>query len=132
MLWWLAENSVMAGALAAIVATLSYSCRLRPAVRYALWLVVLAKLIVPPILQWPWALPDFGPLSQPEPITSTESLDTQEPSITWRLVEPEVLSLTPQAQAFQEANGPARPELESAEKSSVASAVVTPAWWQSS
>ncbi len=28
-----------------------------PAVRHALWLVVLAKLLTPPLVAWPWALP---------------------------------------------------------------------------
>jgi len=72
MLWWLAENSVLAAALAGIVGPLCRLGRLRPAVRHALWLVVLVKLVTPPVVQWPWQLPDFA-FSQPEPLALTES-----------------------------------------------------------
>ncbi|MFO0907459.1 MAG: M56 family metallopeptidase [Isosphaeraceae bacterium] len=57
MLWWLIETTVVAGALALVAGLLA---RLRPlgigpAARHALWLVVLVKLITPPLVQSPWA-----------------------------------------------------------------------------
>jgi beta-lactamase regulating signal transducer with metallopeptidase domain len=59
MLWWLAQTTVMAAALAGLVALVCLLGRLRPAVRHALWLVVLVKLLTPPGVAWPWPLPDF-------------------------------------------------------------------------
>jgi beta-lactamase regulating signal transducer with metallopeptidase domain len=59
MLWWLAQNTVMAGVLAGLVVLACRVCRFRPAVRHALWLLVLLKLIAPPLLPWPW--PDAEP-----------------------------------------------------------------------
>jgi beta-lactamase regulating signal transducer with metallopeptidase domain len=36
--------------------------RLGPATRHALWLVVLIKLLTPPVFAWPWQLPDWEQL----------------------------------------------------------------------
>jgi beta-lactamase regulating signal transducer with metallopeptidase domain len=60
MLWWFAETALVTTLLAGFV---SLACRLgrfRPAVRHALWLIVLIRLVTPPLLQWPWALPSFA------------------------------------------------------------------------
>jgi beta-lactamase regulating signal transducer with metallopeptidase domain len=59
MLWWLAQNALSAGLLSGLVALVCRLGRFRPAVRHALWLVVLVKLITPPFLEWPWAVPSF-------------------------------------------------------------------------
>src|SRR5262249_19518660 len=48
MLWWLAQNTLLAAALAALVAIACRVGRFRPAVRHALWLLVLLKLVAPP------------------------------------------------------------------------------------
>lgn len=54
MLWWLAETTLVATALA-VVASLAPRVRnLSPAVRHVLWLVVLVKLVTPPLVRWPW------------------------------------------------------------------------------
>jgi beta-lactamase regulating signal transducer with metallopeptidase domain len=53
MLWWLAQNAVLAGLLAVGVAVACRIGRFRPAVRHALWLVVLLKLLTPPFLTYP-------------------------------------------------------------------------------
>jgi beta-lactamase regulating signal transducer with metallopeptidase domain len=58
MLWWLAETTVIAGVLAGAAALLCRLLRPRPAVRHALWLVVLLKLLTPPLVSWPWAPPE--------------------------------------------------------------------------
>jgi beta-lactamase regulating signal transducer with metallopeptidase domain len=63
MFWWLAQNTLMAAALAALVALLCRLGRFRPSVRHALWLVVLIKLLMPPGVQWPWPLPPVGSTS---------------------------------------------------------------------
>jgi beta-lactamase regulating signal transducer with metallopeptidase domain len=56
VLGWAAETTVVA-ALVALVALLV--ARLKPlgaASRHALWLVVLLKLMTPPLVQWPWSV----------------------------------------------------------------------------
>lgn len=48
MWWWFLQNALVSGLLAAVVAAV---CRLRwfsPAVKHALWLIVLVKLVTPP------------------------------------------------------------------------------------
>jgi beta-lactamase regulating signal transducer with metallopeptidase domain len=57
MLEWIVLNTVAATALAALVLVLARWRRLRPATRHALWLVVLLKLVTPPVIYWPWPLP---------------------------------------------------------------------------
>src|SRR6266481_5928444 len=49
MAWWLLDNTIIAAVLALIVALLCRVRRVPPVVRHALWLVVLIKLIVPPL-----------------------------------------------------------------------------------
>src|SRR5260370_18713090 len=53
MLGWLARRTVAAAALAVVVAIACCVGRFGPAVRHALWLIVLIKLLMPPIYQWP-------------------------------------------------------------------------------
>ncbi len=55
---WLLQNTFLAGVLAAGVAVLCHWRRCTPAVRHALWLLVLIRLAMPPgILSWPWTVP---------------------------------------------------------------------------
>jgi beta-lactamase regulating signal transducer with metallopeptidase domain len=60
MLWWLAQNTVIAALLAVLVALACRLGGLRPAIRHLLWLLVLIKLVTPPFFEWPWALPEFA------------------------------------------------------------------------
>jgi beta-lactamase regulating signal transducer with metallopeptidase domain len=53
--WWLAHNTLFAAILAVGVYLACRLFRLRPAVRHLLWLVVLIKLVAPPLVNWPWA-----------------------------------------------------------------------------
>ncbi|MFO0953318.1 MAG: M56 family metallopeptidase [Isosphaeraceae bacterium] len=57
MLWWIAETSLVAAALALAAGAASRFRPLGPAARHALWLVVVLKLVTPPLVQSPWALP---------------------------------------------------------------------------
>jgi beta-lactamase regulating signal transducer with metallopeptidase domain len=57
MLWWLVHNTVLTALLALGVALLCWLARPRPALRHALWLIVLCKLVTPPIVYWPWPVP---------------------------------------------------------------------------
>jgi len=83
MLGWLAETTVVALAVAVAVTLLCRWLRPRPAVRHALWLVVLLKLLTPPLFAWPWptsALP--APIEEsppPAPIETRTEPSSDEP-----------------------------------------------------
>ena len=55
MLAWFAETALIATVLAAVALLASRWPRLSPAARHVLWLVVLVKLVAPPLVCWPWA-----------------------------------------------------------------------------
>ena len=57
MLVWFVETSLVAAALAGLAALATKSGRLGPASRHALWLVVLLKMIMPPVFHWPRSEP---------------------------------------------------------------------------
>jgi beta-lactamase regulating signal transducer with metallopeptidase domain len=57
MPWWLLDNTVIAAVLALIVALVCRVRRVPPVVRHALWLVVLIKLIAPPLFPGPIKIP---------------------------------------------------------------------------
>ena len=59
MLEWLLLHTAESTALAVVVWLVCRRLPSRPAVRHALWLVVLAKLLTPPLVHWPWSLPAF-------------------------------------------------------------------------
>jgi beta-lactamase regulating signal transducer with metallopeptidase domain len=56
MLWWTIQNLLIAGLVAAIVRVACHGRRIGPVGRHALWLVVLIKLLTPPLIVWPWAV----------------------------------------------------------------------------
>jgi beta-lactamase regulating signal transducer with metallopeptidase domain len=61
MLGWTVETTLVASGLA-IVALLAGRVRtVGPAARHALWLAVLIKLVMPPLVAWPWASPAIIP-----------------------------------------------------------------------
>jgi beta-lactamase regulating signal transducer with metallopeptidase domain len=61
MIWWLAQNTAVAAFLAVLVLAVCRFARLGPAARHALWLLVLVKLVMPPIVSWPWDVPSIWP-----------------------------------------------------------------------
>ena len=63
-------NAVMAAALAALAALVGRACR-RPALTHALWLLVLIKLVTPPL--WTWRVPVGGDLAQALNLTPPRS-----------------------------------------------------------
>src|SRR6185436_5006182 len=65
MAWWILQNMVIAGVLAALVWVICRIGRVGPVGRHALWLLVLLKLITPPLVVWPWAL--HTPLDRIDP-----------------------------------------------------------------
>jgi len=58
MLWWTTQNLVITTFLAGTVWCLCRVLRVGPVWRHALWMVVLLKLLTPPLLFWPWAVRD--------------------------------------------------------------------------
>jgi hypothetical protein len=56
MLIWFAETTLVATVLAAIAALAGRCLRLGPVARHVLWLVVLVRLVAPPVLSWPWSV----------------------------------------------------------------------------
>jgi uncharacterized protein (TIGR03067 family) len=56
LLWWLAQNTIT---VVVMIPLVLLACRLhrnRPAVRHALWVVVLLKFLTPPIVTWPLSI----------------------------------------------------------------------------
>ena len=60
MLGWFAETTLVASGLAAVAALVGRVRSIGPAARHALWLVVLIKLMTPPLVSWPWAVAGWG------------------------------------------------------------------------
>ena len=60
MLGWFAETTLVASGLAAVAALGGRVRSIGPAARHALWLVVLIKLMTPPLVCWPWAVAGWG------------------------------------------------------------------------
>jgi len=65
VLWWTAQNVLVTAVLCGIVWAASRLLRIGPVGRHALWLIVLIKLLTPPLVVWPWAIP--GRLGGTEP-----------------------------------------------------------------
>jgi beta-lactamase regulating signal transducer with metallopeptidase domain len=54
-LCWVAETTLVAMVLALVALLAARWRRLSPAARHALWVVVLVKLMTPPLVHWPWS-----------------------------------------------------------------------------
>ena len=59
MLWWTLQNLVVAGLATGLIALVCRAAPIGPVGRHALWLVVLMKLVTPPliVLELPAAMP---------------------------------------------------------------------------
>src|SRR3954454_20565631 len=83
MLWWFAETTLIAGLLAGVAAALGRVRSIGPTARHLLWLVVLVKLMVPPVIPSPWPLPSpmdwpfarWVPTDEPLPAVLPEHLE---------------------------------------------------------
>src|SRR5581483_10026932 len=88
------SNAVMATVLALLVASLALVCR-RPAVLHGLWLLVLLKLITPPLVSVP--LPNFqAPAAVAPPIVP----HLEEADLETALLQPPPLELQAQEVVF--------------------------------
>jgi beta-lactamase regulating signal transducer with metallopeptidase domain len=61
MIWWILQNFVVTAFLAGCVWAVCRSGRIGPVGQHALWLVLLVKLLMPPLVNWPWAIRDLVP-----------------------------------------------------------------------
>jgi beta-lactamase regulating signal transducer with metallopeptidase domain len=61
MIWWILQNFVVTAALAGCVWAVCRWGHIGPVGQHALWLVLLVKLLTPPLVNWPWAIHDFRP-----------------------------------------------------------------------
>ncbi len=64
MLVWFAETTLVAAILTTAVLIAGRWLPLGPSARHALWLVVLLKLVTPPVLCWPWAASVVWPMHE--------------------------------------------------------------------
>ncbi|MFA6244656.1 MAG: hypothetical protein WC655_27175, partial [Candidatus Hydrogenedentales bacterium] len=71
MYWWLIQHLVIVTLLATLVLVAGRVFRLSPAVRHALWVVVLIKLMMPPVIVWPWAMPQYDAVAESAPGMTT-------------------------------------------------------------
>lgn len=59
LLWWLAQNTIIVALLVPPVLLACWMLRHRPAVQHLLWVVVLLKLVTPPLVVWPWSVAEL-------------------------------------------------------------------------
>lgn len=83
MLWWTAQNALVSALLAAAVAVACRADRFSPAVKHALWLLVLVKLVTPPIAAyrlpaaWEARLQMLTAQHVPPPPSTADTLDLE-------------------------------------------------------
>src|SRR5579863_6782940 len=107
MLWWLLQNAVVALALAAVARLICLFWRLDPVARHALWLIVLIKLVTPPLVAWPWKVPQ-GAEKMPAPMTAAVAPKVDPAPIA----APRVIDIEPQDVGPTVSVGPyAEPEM---------------------
>lgn len=58
MAWWIFQHVVTTAILAGLVALVCRVTRIGPVARHALWVLVLIKFVTPPLVAWPWTMPD--------------------------------------------------------------------------
>src|SRR5262245_22269111 len=84
MLFWILQNTILAGLLAAAVALVCRWKRVGPALRHALWVLVLLRLVWPPgLVPWPWQSPALPSASAPAAAETREVATgpTQAPAV---------------------------------------------------
>jgi beta-lactamase regulating signal transducer with metallopeptidase domain len=116
MLEWLLLHTLTVTLLAGLAYGLPRCRRLSPAAQHLLWLVVLVKLVTPPVLSWPWALPDprhtpAAPLPQQPVLPSPEPEvdDLVVPLNVEMVAAPPAAEIPPQAAALPHDGPPTVP-----------------------
>ncbi len=59
-LWWLVETTVFSAVVVPVVMIVCRWLRNRPAIQHGLWVVVLIKFVMPPLVAWPWSAHDLA------------------------------------------------------------------------
>src|SRR6185437_14503362 len=81
MLWWVIQNIATASALALLVRMACFIRRIDPVARHALWLIVLIKLMTPPLIAWPWPiLQGWSKDAPPRPVRVVVLRETEKPA----------------------------------------------------
>lgn len=98
MLWLMIQHLTVVLLAVVIVAAICRFLQPRPATQHLLWLAILLKLCVPPLLMWPWAIkPLLEPPSSTMPterLESPTSVDTQRsPQISVESAESNMIDL---------------------------------------
>jgi beta-lactamase regulating signal transducer with metallopeptidase domain len=88
---WVLETCVVTAALAVAASVVCRALPRRPAVRHLLWTVVLARLCLPPVFEWPaaWLQPENHDRSDLQAVAHKPSLARNVPQATVRVTEPE-------------------------------------------
>lgn len=103
LFWWFAETTAVAGLLAILAAVAGRFRSLGPSARHALWLVVLIKMMTPPIIHAPSPLrnwTEFEVETRAEPSSLVASEGVFEPSET-SIAPPAEPPMTPQRVALR-------------------------------
>lgn len=95
-LWCLTQHLAMTTLLAFMVLLVCRLVRVNAATRHVLWLLVLIRLIVPPVATWPWAIPVSAVDSQGSESARPNSAESGPPNAS-RLVS--IQDVTPVAEA---------------------------------
>jgi beta-lactamase regulating signal transducer with metallopeptidase domain len=83
---WVVETTLVAALLALVAALAGRARRLGPAARHALWLVVLVKLMTPPLVHWPWSR-SWLPVAE-APVTAATHSPLPSPAEQTRVARP--------------------------------------------
>jgi beta-lactamase regulating signal transducer with metallopeptidase domain len=103
MLWWLGQNLLVATMLACLVALVCRLARPAPALCHAMWLLVLLKLLTPPVVYWPWPVPGLSRLLP----ASTDAVETDASPVNEQLAAQfQALLALQHRQASDQASGP--------------------------
>ncbi|MFA6244936.1 MAG: M56 family metallopeptidase, partial [Candidatus Hydrogenedentales bacterium] len=64
MMWWLMQNALSAAGLMLCAFVIERMFRLSPSTQHVLWLLVVIRLIAPPLPLWPWPLESASPAAE--------------------------------------------------------------------
>jgi beta-lactamase regulating signal transducer with metallopeptidase domain len=77
VLWWVVQNTLTVAALIPVVWLACRLLRTRPAAQHLLWLLLMVKLVAPPVIDWPWELGNqWQAATAPPPVIDSTPLPT--------------------------------------------------------
>src|SRR5215472_1073151 len=87
MLWWALQDLVITAMLAGVVWVVCRLGRVGPVARHAMWVVVLVKMLTPPLVTWPWAVPQVSYSSASSEVNHPSQVVTSSSTI-WKFTDP--------------------------------------------